>query len=177
MNIGSICTRDVVTVDQDMSLQEVAQSMRDKHVGSVVVIGNSLQGTSVMGVVTDRDLALQVLTRAPNGASVTVGSLCSGRLVAIPLDASISDAVLAMESEGVRRLLVTGDQKELVGLVSLDDLLEAWATDMSRLAQSLKKARAREIRASLSPLTYAGVPLTLPNEALLPSWQASLQAA
>lgn len=61
MNIGSICTRDVVTVDQDMSLQEVAQNMRDKHVGSVVVIGNSLQGTSVLGVVTDRDLALQIL--------------------------------------------------------------------------------------------------------------------
>lgn len=177
MNIGTICTRDVVTVDQESSLQEVAQNMLDKHVGAVIVTGSTLQGTTVIGVVTDRDLALHVLTQKHNGNSIRIGTLCSGRLVAIPLDASLSDAVLAMESEGVRRLLVTGDQKELVGLVSLDDLIEAWATDMSRLAQSLKKARAREIRANLSPLTYAGVPLTLPNESLYPSWQMSLQPA
>lgn len=90
-----------------------------------------------------------MLACGPDGASVSVGSLVSGRLVAIPFDATLSDAIAAMEGEGVRRLLVTGMQQELIGVVSIADLIEALASDMARLALSLRKACDRKVKAGL----------------------------
>jgi CBS-domain-containing membrane protein len=88
-----------------------------------------------------------------------VGTLISGRLVAVAYDATLSDAIAAMEGEGVRRLLVTGPAQELLGIVSIDDLIDVWAGDMARLAQSLRKAREREMRGWLPAIDIEGVPL------------------
>jgi CBS domain-containing protein len=159
MNIGSLCKREAVTIDQDMSLHQAAQRMRDEHVGALVVTGDGPDGLAALGVVTDRDLAIEVLARGRDGASVSVGTLISGRLVAVAYDATLSDAIAAMEGEGVRRLLVTGPAQELLGIVSIDDLIDVWAGDMARLAQSLRKAREREMRGWLPAIDIEGVPL------------------
>lgn len=175
MNIGSICTTDAVTIDRDMSLHQAAQHMREEHVGALVVTSNGAQGVAVIGVLTDRDLAIEVLARGRDSASVSVGALVTGRLVAVPFDASLSDAIAAMEEEGVSRLLVTGQAQELIGVLSIDDLLEALAGDMARLAKSRRNARDREMKAGLpSSLTVDGKPLTLSDGALLPTWQRAV---
>jgi CBS domain-containing protein len=170
MNIGSICKRDAVTIDEDATLHDAAQRMREQHVGALVVTGQAANSeAAVLGVITDRDLAVEVLARGRDGASVSVSALLSGRLVAIPWDASLSDAVAAMEGEGVRRLLVTGRDQELIGVISIDDVIEAWAADMSRLSRSLRRAREAEEQAMPSPL--ASALLSIPDEALIPAWQ------
>ncbi|MCW7541133.1 CBS domain-containing protein [Aquabacterium sp. A7-Y] len=172
MDVSSICQRDVVTIDRDMNLQDAARRMRDEHVGALVVTAADSSGTTVIGVVTDRDLTIEVLAQGHDSASRPISKLVSGRLVAVPSEATLSDAIAAMESEGVRRLLVTGPHRELVGIVSIDDLIEAWASDMTSLAQSLRKSREREAKAALpASLSVDGVPLTLPYEALIPAWQ------
>jgi len=171
-NVGSICKRDAVTIDHQMTLHQAAQQMRDEHVGALVVTGSGAQGTAVLGVVTDRDLAIEVLARGRDSASASVGSVVSGRLVAVPFDATLSDAIAAMETAGVRRLLVTGPERQLVGVVSLDDLIEAWALDMARLAQSLRKARERESKLGVpASLMAEGKPLSVPEEALFAGWR------
>jgi CBS domain-containing protein len=170
MNIGSICKRDAVTIDQAATLHDAAQMMREQHVGALVVTGEDADGMAgVLGVVTDRDLAVEVLARGRDGASVSVATLISGRMVAVPWDASLSDAVAAMESEGVRRLLVTGRLQELIGVISIDDVIEAWAADMSRLSRSLRKAREIEEQTVPSPLD--ALLLSVPDDALIPAWQ------
>jgi CBS domain-containing protein len=172
MNIGSICTRDAITVDQDTTLHEAARRMREEHVGALVVTGLGAEGPAVVGVVTDRDLAIEVLARGRDGASVSVSALVSGRLVAVPAAASLSDAVAAMEEQGVRRLLVTGAEHELIGVLSIDDLIEAWADDMARLARALRRASECEARAALpSALLRDGQALTLPDDAFAPAWR------
>lgn len=172
MNVGSICTRDAIAVDQDTTLHEAARRMREEHVGALVVTGLGADGPEVIGVVTDRDLAIEVLARGRDGASVSVSALVSGRLVAVPAAASLSDAVATMEEHGVRRLLVTGDAHELIGVLSIDDLVEAWAADMARLARALRRATERETRAALpATLTRDGQPLTLPDDAFAPAWR------
>lgn len=154
-----------------MSLQQAAQRMRDEHVGALVVTSIDAGGATVVGVVTDRDLALEVLARGRDGAVVRVGSLVSGRVVAVPASADLSDAAEAMGSEGVRRLVVIGPQQELIGVVSLDDLIEAWAADMACLASSLRKARERERQHVRPNGQQEGLPVLLPEDALIPSWQ------
>lgn len=69
--------------------------------GALVVTRTSPQGAATaVGVVTDRDLAIEVLARGRDGANVSVGSLVSGRLVAVRFEATLSDAIAAMEGEG-----------------------------------------------------------------------------
>ena len=161
-NIGSICKRDVVTIDHHLTLHDAARRMREEHVGALVVTGLGAEGPAVLGVVTDRDLAIEVLARGRDGGSVSIGALVSGRLVTVPWDATLSDAIERMESEGVRRLLVAGREHELIGVVSLDDLVQAWAVDMGRLARALRHASEREAKAGLpASITLEGRPLTL----------------
>lgn len=172
MNVGSICKRDAVTIDHQMTLHDAAKLMRDEHVGSLVVTSSGPNGTAVVGIVTDRDLTIEVLARGRDGAVVSVGALVTGRLVGVSYDADVSEAIAAMEAQGVRRLIVTGEDEDVIGVVSLDDVIEAWATDMSKLARSIRRAREREGAAGLpASLTAEGGSFTLPEDALVPAWQ------
>jgi CBS domain-containing protein len=146
MTIASICTRTVVTVDAGATLTDAARRLREHHVGALVVTHATPDGNAVAGVVTDRDLAVEVLARGLDASAVQVGALVRGPLVAVPEDASLADAVAQMQQHGVRRLLVSGAQGQLVGVVSLDDVLGAYAEQLGALAQVVKAALAREVQ-------------------------------
>lgn len=143
MNIASICQRDVITVEADASLRQAATLMRDHHVGALVVI-DGIERPSVAGVVTDRDLAIEVLATDLDPDAMVVGQLVAGPPVAVPGSASLQDAVALMEQRGVRRLLVTGSGGGVIGLVSVDDVVDAMATGLGGLARALRSGIARE---------------------------------
>lgn len=153
MTIASICTRTVVTADHAATLPEAARLMREHHVGSLVVTQPGAEGSAVIGVVTDRDLAVEVLARGVDGADVRVGQLVRGPLVSVAASASLDEAVALMQQHGVRRLLVAGEQGQLAGIVALDDLLAGYATRFAALAQVVKAGLEREAqeRPALTP--------------------------
>ncbi len=145
MNLGSICTRELVTVDRDASLQQAARLMREHHVGSVVVTHAAPDALHVLGIVTDRDLTIQALARGMDGVRETVGSLLEGwPLHSVAEEADVSAAITLMQSAGVRRLLVRDRDGHLCGLVSFDDLLRSLATQLGGLAAVLPRAVERE---------------------------------
>lgn len=143
MNIASICRREIVTVQADASLREAAALMRDHHVGALVVTDGG-DTPSVSGVVTDRDLAIEVLALDLDPAGMRVGQLVTGSPVAVPGSGSLQDAVELMEERGVRRLLVTDEDGGVIGFVSVDDLVDAMAAEVSGLARALRSGIARE---------------------------------
>lgn len=153
MDIASICTRTVVTVDHAATLPEAARLMREHHVGSLVVTQPGAEGTAVIGVVTDRDLAVEVLARGVDGSDVRVGQLVRGPLVSVAGSAGLDEAVALMQRHGVRRLLVAGEQGQLAGIVALDDLLAAYAARFAALAQVVQAGLEREAheRAPVEP--------------------------
>jgi CBS domain-containing protein len=171
MKIEDICRREIVTIDAQASLQDAANLMRNRHVGALVVVVSGGDGSPprVSGVVTDRDLAIEVLARNLAAANVPVGEIASGKLVAVPAEAGIAEAVEAMKHGGVRRLLVTGDEGEVMGLVSTDDLLESLAADLGGLAAALRAGIARESaeRQAIAP-PAAPRPVFLPQGT--PGW-------
>jgi CBS domain-containing protein len=134
MNLGSICTRPVITMPRSGNLRQAAGLMREHHVGSLVITEDTADGPWVAGLITDRDLAIDVLARGVDAASVEVGRVLDSRLVSAPEDADLTDAIDLMQAEGVRRLLVRNEDGDLVGLVSFDDLLEVCAAQLSGLA-------------------------------------------
>lgn len=153
MNIGSICTRTVVTVDRAAPLPDAARLMREHHVGALVVTQHQAEVGAVIGVVTDRDLSVEVLARGLDAAAVQVGQLLRTPVVAVPETAALDEAVALMQQHGVRRLLVTGAQGQLSGIVSLDDLLVAFAAQVGVLAQVVRSGidREQQARPTVSP--------------------------
>ena len=161
MNIGSICSRRIVTIDSKATLAQAAAQMRDRHVGALVVTTASPEGPRVAGVVTDRDLVVHVLAQGVEGGGFAIADLANRRIASVSEKDDTSLALDVMREFGVRRLLVTGDEQQLVGIVSLDDLAAACASDMDRLARVIRSGLEREA-ASTAPATPSVPVLRIP---------------
>lgn len=125
MNIASLCARDVVGILADASLHEAATRMCEEHVGALVVV-TADEPPKVVGIVTDRDLALDVLGRAAPSAELRTGDVAKFPTVAVQGSASLQEAVAAMEKAAVRRLLVVDDDGGVIGLVSPTTWCARW---------------------------------------------------
>lgn len=144
MNVGSICSHHLVTISRSGTLQQAATLMREHHVGSLVVTETRPEAEHIVGIVTDRDLAIEVLARGFDGEHMEVGQMIDGRVVSAPQEASLMDAVELMQVAGVRRLLVRTEDRQVVGVVSFDDLFEACVAQLNGLARVLRKGIERE---------------------------------
>ncbi len=144
MTIATICRREVVTIDSGASLRAAALQMREHHVGALAVTVESAGFEQVVGLITDRDIAIEILARDLDPADVKVGQLASRHLASVPETAGIAAAVSVMREAGVRRLFVTGQEGQVTGFVSADDVLEALAAQLSDLAGALRSGIARE---------------------------------
>lgn len=143
MDISSLCQRELVSVGSNASIREAAEAMRHHHVGALVVTDAEEPGRA-MGLVTDRDLVVDVLAPGRPVEGQLIGTLCNTNLVGIPATATVQEAVQAMQRAGVRRLLVVRPGGTLVGLVSADDLFEAIAGELETLAAALRSGISRE---------------------------------
>ena len=166
MKIASFCQHEFVTIHAQEFLRSAAALMREQHVGALVVI-DSANPPQVLGVVTDRDLAIEVLARELNVATMRIGEIASNSLVAVAASASVHEAVSAMEASGVRRLLVTEEDGSVTGFVSADDLIGAIASELGSLASALRNVIIRESaeRAALStpPTRPVFLPRAIPG--------------
>jgi len=144
MTIARLCKRDIVTVGANASLREAAALMRGRHVGALLVTVPGDLGEQAVGMLTDRDMVVEILARDLDPGDVKVAQVASRGLASVPGSASIADAVAVMQQAGVRRLLVTEAQGQIAGFVSADDLLDALAGELGGLAQALRAGIARE---------------------------------
>ncbi len=133
MLVGEVCNRDVVIADRSNSALEGAKLMRRHHVGTLVVVESSAGAATPIGIVTDRDIALDVLGEDLKPHDVSLGEVMSRTLQQIDEAAGLYDAYAMMRSKGVRRLPVVNAKKELVGILSADDLLEIVAEQLNEL--------------------------------------------
>jgi CBS domain-containing protein len=145
MKVADVCTREVVAAGRSTSLREAATLMRERHVGALVVLSDSAQGAQVVGIVTDRDLVVEALARGLDPAQTEIGRFTDGKLAAVSAGASLDEAIGMMRNKGVRRLLVAGDGGSLFGILSLDDLLDAMAHEVSEMAAAVRGGIAREV--------------------------------
>jgi CBS domain-containing protein len=162
MNLGSICTRRVITIDTQQSLQQAAQLVRDQHVGALVVTQDMPEGRRIVGIVTDRDLAIEVLANGALAPRQNVGQFVDGTLVSAPAQAGLSQAIDLMRAAGVRRLLVRDDHGHLAGIVSFDDLLDACAQQLAGLADVVRKGIQREAAERAEAAAPQALSLQLP---------------
>jgi CBS domain-containing protein len=144
MNIGSICNRRLVNVDRQCTLARATALMRENHVEALVVTTGSVEGARVTGIVTDRDLVVHVMALRLDEDEVTVGDMVHHRLVSVPEDGDLTEALDAMQESGVRCLLVADADQKLVGVLSLDDVMDACASLMHGLGRVIRSGIDRE---------------------------------
>lgn len=150
MSVGQFCNRNTVIVRSHDSIVTAAQLMRQAHVGSVVVVTDVDGLVKPTGVVTDRDLVLEVLAAELEPDTVTIGDLVSYELVTARDTDGIWETIQRMRTKGVRRMPVVDANGALVGIISVDDLLEILAAELSELTKVVAREQVREEKTRLS---------------------------
>jgi CBS domain-containing protein len=145
MTIGEICTRVTVFTRRDTTVADAAKLMRQHHVGSLVVVEDVNGGRRVpVGIVTDRDAVVEVMATGLDPNTITVGDIMVQDLVTARESEGVLETMQIMRYKGVRRLPIVGKSGELIGIVSIDDLLEVLAEELSELAKVVAREQARE---------------------------------
>ena len=131
MPIGDYCRRDVVTVTPRTTLADAARTMASRDVGAVPVV----HGAAVLGMVTDRDVALAALGEE-HGPETEVGELLLHKpLIIVHEDSPLGVAAAIMRRHALRRLPVLDADDHLVGILTSDDLLALFAGELGGLTR------------------------------------------
>lgn len=146
MKLKDICVLDAVTCLPNATIAEAARLMRQKHVGDLIVIDDADEDKEPIGIVTDRDIVIEVLALGRDPAAVKVSEIMSTHLVVASASEDMSAALERMRSQGVRRVPVVDDNGLIVGIITLDDLLKAHAEQAQALAHVVANAQTKESR-------------------------------
>lgn len=118
--VSDVMTANPTCAAPDQSVMEVAQIMKNEDVGSVPVIGD--QNMKLVGIVTDRDLALQIVAEGRDANTILVRDVMSTNLVTCMQDDDLSKVFSLMEKNQVRRIPVVDQSGNVVGIVAQADI-------------------------------------------------------
>jgi len=146
MTVGEVCNRDVVVVDKAESIVTAARLMREHHVGTVVVVEGDEGAWKPIGIVTDRDLVLEVLAEELFLGKLRIGDLTGSELITLPESADLLDAIKLMRDRGVRRAPIVDENGRLTGILSVDDVIDVIAEQLSDIVGVMVRGQRREQR-------------------------------
>lgn len=146
MSIAEYCNRDVVIVSKNEPVTEAVKLMRSQHVGDLIVVDQQDDRVLPVGILTDRDIVLEIMAENIDPDTVDVGDVMSYELVTIVDSTPLMDTIKYMRSKGVRRLPVVDQQGDLLGIITADDILELLAEQMQDLAALVAQQQKREIK-------------------------------
>jgi CBS domain-containing protein len=133
MTAAQLGRRETVCVDPTTSVAEIVRHMQEDQVGSVVVVKDE----KPVGILTDRDLVLRVLAKGDDPTAVRAEDVMSCPVHVIGPEADTAEAAATMREKQVRRLPVVDEAGTLVGIVTLDDLLNYLGRTAAELAGAI----------------------------------------
>jgi len=144
MSVGKLCNREVNVAAGATTVAEAAALMRHYHVGDLVIVEESAGERKPVGLVTDRDLVVEVLAEGLDPESVTIANVMTRELQTVAEEADLWEAIGQMRRQGVRRLPVVNPGGGLEGILTLDDALELVADAMSGLVGLISREIEQE---------------------------------
>ncbi len=141
--LKDFATVAVAVAEPETTAFAAAQLMRKHHVGALIVV-DALHKSRPVGIVTDRDMVLALMAEGLDPAVFTVGDIMSVGLVVANPEMDAMDAVQLMRANRLRRLVITDDAGHLMGIVTMEDILELLTRELAALATGLIGARDRE---------------------------------
>jgi len=146
MSVGELCNRTVIVTSRTTRLDEAARLMREHHVGSIVVVDETPAGSKPVGIVTDRDIVIEIVAAGVSPATVTVEEIMVPDLVVAKEGEDLLDTLTRMRAKGIRRVPVVNGAGALLGILSLDDMLGVLAEHVDGLLKVIAQEQAREAR-------------------------------
>ena len=144
MPIGELAIREVVVAQRETSVLEAARLMRQYHVGDIVVTDQPDGKRVPVGIVTDRDIVLEVLAQGVDAGRLSVGDIMTRDLITVSESEGILQTVQLMRAKGARRAPVVDKEGALVGIVAADDFIELLAEELTELARLISREQKRE---------------------------------
>jgi CBS domain-containing protein len=118
--VREVMTPQVVTRPSETTLTDAAVTMREEDIGDIVVCNDD----ELAGLITDRDIVVRAVAERRDPTTTTIGEILTEYVVTVHPDDSVQAAALLMRDNAVRRVVVCGDDKKVVGIVSIGDLAE-----------------------------------------------------
>jgi CBS domain-containing protein len=142
--VAEVCNREVVVVERDASILDAARLMRDYHVGDLVVVEERGGHRAPVGIVTDRDIVIEVIAEEVAFDEVAIEDIMSFDVVTARDGDDLLDTLKLMRTHGVRRVPVVDAQQALVGILAVDDVVELLAEELNDLARLIGREQTRE---------------------------------
>lgn len=146
MHIGRISTQPVESCTAECNALQLAERMRHSHVGDIVVVEYRNGDAVPVGLVTDRDLVVEVMARGEDPVEVTAAQIMSRGLIVVAETDEIAVALDEMRRSSIRRLPVVDDAGCLTGIVTLDDIVEYLASLLGGVIEVPKLQEIEEQR-------------------------------
>ena len=146
MKLKDVCVLDVASCTPESTIVEAARLMRQHHTGDLVVLDDADEEREPVGIITDRDIVVEVLAKGRDPDKTTVREIMSTQLVIASESEEYAEALQRMATHGVRRVPVVDDKRCVVGIVTLDDMLRVHAAQANRLLDIVGKEQVREQR-------------------------------
>jgi CBS domain-containing protein len=146
MKLKELCVLDVASCHQGTTIAEAARLMRQHHTGDLVVTDESDGTPEPVGIVTDRDIVMEVIAKGHDPDRTQVGEVMARPLVLASGSETVSTAIERMRAHGVRRLPIVDDRGAVFGIITLDDLYRVLAEHTAALAAIVSKEQTRENR-------------------------------
>lgn len=143
MRTVELCSRNVVTVAHGTPLSDAAKLMRENHVGSVVVVGDG-PGRPPLGIVTDRDIVMEVVASGIDHRTLTCGDIMGEGLLTAGADDDAHHTLAVMRRRGIRRMPVVDRDGTLAGIVTLDDLIGLVGRELMDVVQAIGSGQQLE---------------------------------
>jgi CBS domain-containing protein len=144
MLLKEFCSTNVASCGPQTTVVQAASLMRQRHVGDLLVVDDPQDEGVPLGIVTDRDIVIEVLGKGLDPAKTTVGSLMRTPVVIAHETEDTTVVIERMKAHGVRRLPVVAREGEVVGIITLDDLLRVFVADANGLLGIMAKGQSNE---------------------------------
>ena len=144
MSVENVCSYNVVTIAPQASVGEAARTMRQHHIGDLVVAERKDGIMKPVGIVTDRDLVVEVLAQDAPPEKLTVADIMSTDPLFVSTDNGLEYVLGKMHEAGVRRAPVVDSRGELVAILSIDDVIDYVARVTGRIAATIGKQHGVE---------------------------------
>ena len=146
LKIRDVAVHEPVTARPTDSIGTCARRMHDEHVGCLVIVEDNDGEEFPVGILTDRDIAIEVVAFGLDPATMTAGDVMSEKPVLVEEDDDLLDALARMRERGVRRLPVVRPDGGLSGMLALDNLLEALGEEFDGVLGVMRAQRTKELR-------------------------------
>ena len=142
MRVIDLSVHHVETITSDVSIRNCAKQLRDRHVGSLVVIDAK---NKPLGMITDRDITIEVVAKELNPDQTSVGQVMTTPVVVAKAEENIVDALARMREFGIRRLPVVDEHGVLAGVVTNSNMLEELSMMLDSVVRNIKSSKTREV--------------------------------